>query len=679
MNKKNNRSSLSLVQTISTVFISITLLVIILSVTSIKGLEQVENQFNGLSDKALPLAMTNAKLTQSILEQIKQLGYGTQVESLEELTKIQTETDSLIVRNTQLMETVFSIAADFDSALTPQQEKQLKKNIAALASQTQNILADQAKLLNMQDRIDGEVSEFRYGLSSIGPEMNRISSFLSGDNPASQDAANRFSASASSMESTFLVLMMQTDIDKAMQEYKEMRNRIAGINLAFDDFAEWHPDVKEFASLTAPYEMVKGGFSDDGVLKQLLTQLELAQQLKRQVATTATTANETIELLNGVSTTAESLIDDSKSVVSSTINNIVLMLIIGGLVIVAIIVCSWVALRAWIKVGLVNVLSHLSRLTEHDFTQSLELRGPFELKEVARKLNQVIESTRDSISTVTRNCETLYQTAEISHGAAEITHQSLTKQNESLLSMVTTVTQLEASIREIATVTNESYSESNLAAEHSSSGVEAIEQNQVRLQSLEHTLNINEESMLELDSRVKQIREMVDMIAGIADSTNLLALNAAIEAARAGEQGRGFAVVADEVRKLARDTSDQTGNIRERMNELVAAAEKSRSAVESTRTEMTYALESSEQVKQTFADIANAVEHIRTRVEQITVATEEQERATADVSRSISHITEQGEQTKLQVDSMVESSEQVAEIAGHQQAMLHKYELHQQV
>ncbi|KOO11190.1 hypothetical protein AKJ18_30385, partial [Vibrio xuii] len=105
----------------------------------------------------------------------------------------------------------------------------------------------------------------------------------------------------------------------------------------------------------------------------------------------------------------------------------------------------------------------------------------------------------------------------------------------------------------------ESYSESQRASEHSSNGVKAIEQNQTRLQSLENTLNINEESMLELDSRVKQIREMVDMIAGIADNTNLLALNAAIEAARAGEQGRGFAVVADEVRKLASDTSEQTG------------------------------------------------------------------------------------------------------------------------
>ena len=299
------------------------------------------------------------------------------------------------------------------------------------------------------------------------------------------------------------------------------------------------------------------------------------------------------------------------------------------------------------------------------------------MKEVARKLNQVIESTRGSISTVTRNCETLYQTAEISHDAAEQSNLSLARQNESLTSMVETVTQLEASIKEIATVTNESYSESQQAAEYSGNGVKVIELNQVRLQSLEDTLNMNEHSMIELDNRVKQIREMVDMISGIAENTNLLALNAAIEAARAGEQGRWFAVVADEVRKLASDTSQQTSNIRDRMSELVAAAEKSRSAVSASREKMTFALESSEQVKSTFENIEKAVNQIRLRVEQITVATEEQERATADVSQSIAHVSEQGEQTKLQLESMVENSEQVAEIAGHQQAILHKYDLPQ--
>ncbi|NCO47406.1 MAG: methyl-accepting chemotaxis protein, partial [Vibrio sp.] len=167
--------------------------------------------------------------------------------------------------------------------------------------------------------------------------------------------------------------------------------------------------------------------------------------------------------------------------------------------------------------------------------------------------------------------------------------------------------------------------------------------------------------MHELDQRVKKIREMVDMISGIADSTNLLALNAAIEAARAGEQGRGFAVVADEVRKLASDTSQQTTNIRDMMNELTNATQRSRQAVSDSRQEMSNALQSSQEVKTTFEQIEKAVEQIRARVEQISVATEEQERATADVSQSISQVSSQGEQTKLQLEAMVESSEQVAE------------------
>jgi len=109
--------------------------------------------------------------------------------------------------------------------------------------------------------------------------------------------------------------------------------------------------------------------------------------------------------------------------------------------------------------------------------------------------------------------------------------------------------------------------------QHSIEGNGVIEQIINQMSLIQNAVQDLSSIIYSLETRSKEISDIVTVITGISNQTNLLALNASIEASRAGAAGRGFAVVADEVRKLAEQTEASAKDIAKLIGETQAEAE----------------------------------------------------------------------------------------------------------
>lgn len=115
----------------------------------------------------------------------------------------------------------------------------------------------------------------------------------------------------------------------------------------------------------------------------------------------------------------------------------------------------------------------------------------------------------------------------------------------------------------------ESFSE---VAHLSQNGSQMLHTQQEQMDVIASSMNEAMKRMQELIAISQEIQEIMTIVKGISEQTQLLALNATIEAAHAGEMGKGFAVVAKEVRRMAEQTNASSGVIQsliEKTNEKI--------------------------------------------------------------------------------------------------------------
>ena len=300
---------------------------------------------------------------------------------------------------------------------------------------------------------------------------------------------------------------------------------------------------------------------------------------------------------------------------------------------------------------------------EGDLTRRLATDGRDEISELTAGFNAFAGKTERIVMAVGKATEEIASAAEHLTAITQSNQTGMELQRSETMQVATAVTQMSATIKDIARNAEEAAAAAfaaDASARSSGSTVASVlEGNRLLAREVEEIAtrirHFSNESM--------SIGSVVDVIRGIAEQTNLLALNAAIEAARAGEQGRGFAVVADEVRTLANRTQQSTTEIQQMIASLRAGAQSAVAAIQKGESITGRTLEQASEARDALGQILTALATMRDMNAQIASAAEEQAAVAQEIDRSVISISGLSDESTGNSERTAVASQELARLS----------------
>ena len=286
--------------------------------------------------------------------------------------------------------------------------------------------------------------------------------------------------------------------------------------------------------------------------------------------------------------------------------------------------------------------------------EPLVVKGRDEVHDLANSFNEMTSSLQTLIRQVGTTSEQVAASAEELNASAEQTSQA-TEQIAVSVQEVASATdrQLDSVGRGAKSIDDISHGISHIAAKSQAASTLAIQvasmagEGNQSIQAAVSQMKAIHDSIRELSSVVEglgnhsqAIGQIIEVITGIADQTNLLALNAAIEAARAGEHGRGFAVVADEVRKLAEQSSRSAEQISQLIHTIQTDTKQAVSSMEAGTREVQQGILVVHRAGETFDQIQMSIGTVSDQVHDVSAAAQEVSAHSEQVVDAIRQVSE---------------------------------------
>ena len=354
---------------------------------------------------------------------------------------------------------------------------------------------------------------------------------------------------------------------------------------------------------------------------------------------------------------ANAEIDDAEN------NALILGISIFVLITIILSVSAYLILRS-IVVPINDINRVISEVEKNkDLTLRCDETRKDELARIAKHFNAMVVSFQDLIEQVNESVDAMNISCEELTQNAVVASEGVSRQLSETDMVATAITEMGATIEEIASNTEQAALKANETNDNAQQGLVSVEQTIEKIQTLASQLSDSSNVVGELEKDSETIGSVLDVIRGIAEQTNLLALNAAIEAARAGEQGRGFAVVADEVRSLAMRTQESTEEISKIITTLQSRTHSIVQLMDASQQQGSDSVEQAGGAGGLLTSITQDVQTISDMSTQIATAIEEQSMVAAEVGKNVVVIRDIADETANATEENAAATQDVRERA----------------
>lgn len=333
--------------------------------------------------------------------------------------------------------------------------------------------------------------------------------------------------------------------------------------------------------------------------------------------------------------------------------------------------------RIYLTTNVEKMLKGMDRFAEGDLTVKLNVERNDDISKLFTGFNRVIGNIHHMIIRLQEAVNaTASASTEISTGTEQMAANSR--------SQVLQINEAKAAVSEIAhTIHDTSKNLEQASAMAKNAGQNAKNGGVIVEDTIKGMIRISDvvsQSALtvkELGRGSEQIGEIIQVINGIADQTNLLALNAAIEAARAGEQGRGFAVVADEVRKLAERTAKATKEIETMIKKIQTDTANAVKVMNKGQDEVESGKQMAGKAGAALKEIIDSTDKVTDIIVQVAAASEEQSAKTEIINRNMEIISDSTQENSAGVAQIARASEDLSRLAVNLQHLAGQFKVQQ--